>query len=361
MDGLRFVAIAMVFLFHLNGYLITKSSPHYSFSQRDWLEQVANVGFRGVELFFVISGFILGLPFAAYYRGEGKKVNLRKYYLRRLTRLEPPYLVATMGSFALALLMQGHAFLDRWKELAASLIYQHDIVYGTIIGVAWSLEIEVQFYLLVPALTLLFAIRSVWLRRAVIVGLIVGAQAIQLFLLPGHPRVSLSILAYLQFFLTGFLLTDVFLAEWRQRPDHSFYWDAISLVGWPALFVVLHFFWLQHWLFPVAIFILYCAAFRGRIFNRFFINRWITIIGGMCYSIYLIHYEAISAVARFTKNWDAGGPYWLHLLVQSVIVGSGVLVVCTVFFLLIEKPCMQPDWPQRLWQYFGKSRVAAAS
>src|SRR5437667_40038 len=93
MDGLRFVAIAMVVLFHLNGYLTAKAvSPQYAFTARsDWITQVALVGFRGVELFFVISGFILGLPFAAHHIAGAPRVSLSKYYLRRLTRLEPPY------------------------------------------------------------------------------------------------------------------------------------------------------------------------------------------------------------------------------------------------------------------------------
>src|SRR4029453_10916146 len=55
MDGLRFVAIGMVILFHLSGYLTAKSILHYSAPpQSDWLAQIARVGFRGVELFFVI-------------------------------------------------------------------------------------------------------------------------------------------------------------------------------------------------------------------------------------------------------------------------------------------------------------------
>ena len=65
------------------------------------------VGFRGVELFFVISGFILGLPFAAHYLKGAAPVSLRKYYLRRLTRLEPPYIVALLVLFILAAGIEG--------------------------------------------------------------------------------------------------------------------------------------------------------------------------------------------------------------------------------------------------------------
>src|SRR5882672_5587268 len=56
MDGLRFAAIGMVILFHLNGYLTAKSTlPQYALlAQSDWLARIALVGFRGVELFFVI-------------------------------------------------------------------------------------------------------------------------------------------------------------------------------------------------------------------------------------------------------------------------------------------------------------------
>lgn len=55
MDGLRFVAITMVILFHLNGYLVAKWPLHPGFlAQSSWLARTALVGFRGVELFFVI-------------------------------------------------------------------------------------------------------------------------------------------------------------------------------------------------------------------------------------------------------------------------------------------------------------------
>jgi peptidoglycan/LPS O-acetylase OafA/YrhL len=353
MDGLRFVAIGMVILFHLNAYLAAKTTlPQYaSLAQSDWLANIALVGFRGVELFFVISGFILALPFAAHHLKGAAPVNLRNYYLRRLTRLEPPYFVTVLVLFALGLWVQGKTQAALYPHLGASLCYLHNLIYGAqspVIGVAWSLEIEVQFYVLVPLLTLLFAVRNQRLRRLSMVGLTLTILSAQALLLRYSPRLSLSIVAYLQFFLIGFLLAEVFLTDWKGSPQRSLYWDLVALAGWPLLFIALRSETLTHWLFPCLVFILYCAAFRGLLINRFFSNPWITAIGGMCYSIYLIHYEVISAVGRFTRRFSEGSPYWIYLLIQLVLVGSCIVIICGLYFVTLEKPCMSRDWPRRL-------------
>jgi peptidoglycan/LPS O-acetylase OafA/YrhL len=178
-----------------------------------------------------------------------------------------------------------------------------------------------------------------------------AALAAQSLFAGHHPRFDLSILAFLQFFLAGFLLADVFLTNWKRSPKQSLYWDLIALAGWPLLFLALQFTVLTHWIFPALVFTLYYAAFRGRWINRFFCNRWITAVGGMCYSIYLIHYEVISAVGRFTKTMGAQLTSPAFLVLQFVLVGSAIVVICGVYFLVLEKPCMRPDWPQRLRRY----------
>jgi peptidoglycan/LPS O-acetylase OafA/YrhL len=354
MDGLRFIAIAMVICFHLNGYLLAKSLLHHlgSSSGSEWLAQIALVGFRGVELFFVISGFILGLPFAGRYLKNAPPVSLRKYYVRRLTRLEPPYFVTVLLLFVLALWVQGKSGPALSPHLAASLFYLHNLIYGSpspAIGVAWSLEIEVQFYVLVPFLALLFAIKDRSLRRLFLVALTLAILSAQSLFLPQSGRLSLSILAYLQFFLIGFLLADLFLSDWREAPQTNSYWDVVSIAGWPLLFVALRREALTHWLFPFLVFLLYCAAFRGSWSHRLFSNPFLTVIGGMCYSIYLIHYEVISAIGRLTKGIAESWPYWAYFLVQLGLVGTSILLVCGLYFVLLEKPCMSHSWPQRVW------------
>ena len=162
-DGLRFIAIFAVAVFHLAAGLAIKSPAAYALSQNGFVGTIAWHGFRGVELFFVISGFILALPFASHFLEGRPRVSLGQYFLRRVTRLEPPYLLAMMLLFLLQTVVRGRSAAQLWPHLCASLVYLHNLVYGTespINNISWSLEIEIQFYLLVPLLSMLFAIRN---------------------------------------------------------------------------------------------------------------------------------------------------------------------------------------------------------
>ena len=116
-----------------------------------------------VEFFFVLSGFILALPFARHYIKFTKKVNLKSYFYRRLTRLEPPYIIL------MTVLCVAYVYSDRIQiteainSFLASLVYSHNIIFNSpsfINVVAWSLEIEIQFYILVPILSLLFSVKN---------------------------------------------------------------------------------------------------------------------------------------------------------------------------------------------------------
>src|SRR5215510_2337941 len=72
-DGLRFVAILSVYLYRLNGYLLEKSASVASGLMTTRVVTLLSHGNNGVQLFFVISRFILGLPFAAHFlRGAGR-------------------------------------------------------------------------------------------------------------------------------------------------------------------------------------------------------------------------------------------------------------------------------------------------
>src|SRR2546421_9864026 len=89
-DGLRFLALFLVVvIMHITNYINVIYFNGQMIQSSYWLDFVIE-GNNGLNLFFVISGFILSLPFARWYLHQGKRVELKNYYLRRLTRLEPP-------------------------------------------------------------------------------------------------------------------------------------------------------------------------------------------------------------------------------------------------------------------------------
>jgi len=350
-DGLRFVAIASVVLWHFHGYAAPGG---------DTFGPLVAHGYRGVNLFYVISGFILGLPFAAHYLAGRPAVPLRAYFLRRITRLEPPYVLNLLICCALLVAIDGVSFRALLPHLAASLGYLHSLGFGeqsTINPVAWTLEVEVQFYCLVPLLARVFKIRSPGTRRAVLLAAILIAGAAQKLCWQGPPRAKLSIAFAIQFFLAGFLLADLYLTEWKERPARHWAWDLVSLVCWPPLFLAGDYaIWLT---LPLLMLAVYVAAFRGVVFHYLFTHPAITAMGGMCYTIYLFHYQLISLVLRHTRNILAGAGFDAYLAVQTLFYLAAVAAVSGLYFVLIERPCMARDWPRKLWGRI--SRAAAGS
>ena len=359
-DGLRFPAIMIVVLAHLIDTIMRRAGlPHtVTLAERPVVGLGAHAG-EGVVLFFVISGFILALPFArARLLGE-RPVRLRDYYLRRVTRLEPPYLISlTIIYLAQIAGRQVHWTVDTspvstlTAHYLASAAYVHNQVFGyysTVNGVAWSLEVEIQFYLLMPLLAVVFSCRSIALRRGLLIAGIVTVLALQAYM-PEHGRISISLLGYIQYFLFGFLLADLYLLDPSfSAPATRHGWDAVALIAWYAFFAA----WTSGdsglILVPFTIFAVFVTTFRSPVARWIFTHPLITTIGGMCYSIYLVHFwiigNAEKVIYRFRPQPTA---YWPELLIVGVPVLVVALAVCAVFFLLIERPCMDRTWPRRL-------------
>jgi len=104
-----------------------------------------------------------------------------------------------------------------------------------------------------------------------------------------------------------------------------------------------------HVVLPFVIVVLYLADFRGKICSAIFRNRVITNIGGMCYRIYLFHALVIYTVKHVTWPVHLGQNFWIYLVLQSSLIIPWVLLFCGSFFLLVERPCMDQDWPRKAW------------
>lgn len=353
-DGLRFIAIALVVLFHLEAQVAHKSDV--ALHAQHWyagLISLLSRGDIGVRIFFVISGFILGRPFARYYLLHHQRPSLHSYYLRRLTRLEPPYLL-NIAICAASIAIYGHATLPAILPGAlASSIYMHGLLapHGMVINpVAWTLEMEVQFYLLVPLLTLIFLIRPAWLRRTVLAAIcVIIPELLERFIF-GHISADshfwATIFWSLQYFLAGLLLSDVYVTEMPDWPS-SWIWDVVCISAWAVLLFSddNRFYTFE----PLMIALAFIGAFRGVLLHRLLTIEWLALLGGMCYSLYLWHFFIISLVFKASRHLVLTHDLLGAVLIQGAIILPCVLTFCTVYFVLIERPCMDPMWPQKLW------------
>ena len=358
-DGLRFIAISLVIVCHLSvliGFWLLQE------------EGLLKYGRHGVELFFGISGFILATPFAMQAIRDGKRVSLKRYFLRRVTRLEPPYLLSLVIYFMLKRMMLPGTV--RWSDLLTSSFYISGLTNGTfprISTVCWSLEVEIQFYLLMPLLGMLYWIGNRWIRRACLVGLAAVCVGVGPVAIPGFAtglRFDHNVLTYLPYFLCGLALADVFATEWQGAAPalktRGFKWgDFVWLTAWPVLL----------WVFiqentitraaaPVIIFALYFSLFHSVWPRKILRCKLLTVIGGMCYSIYLMHNIVLEGSLRVLH------PYMPHnfniaMVILSAVAVPATLVLCGAYFRLIEKPCMRPDWPARLKGWVHSRGTAA--
>ena len=109
-------------------------------------------GFLGVDLFFVISGFLIVTLLLRERRRTGT-IALRKLYVRRFLRIFPPYYLTLALVAAVAFLKPGNSSALIRHELPYACFYLSDLVpMSSMLAITWSLSVEEQFYLVVPAL-----------------------------------------------------------------------------------------------------------------------------------------------------------------------------------------------------------------
>jgi peptidoglycan/LPS O-acetylase OafA/YrhL len=382
-DGLRFVAIIAVIAFHVRAICSYhfRASPAGLSIEGDLVNDAFGAGCFGVQLFFVISGFILSLPFARQYLCQGRRIRLREFYVRRVTRMQPPYAIHLAFLLALCWLvlrwLPSHPHLyhnPAWagyalKHILSSFFYVNGFIFGTHPYpniVLWALEIEVQFYILAPFLVKIFGIADTRKRRTFIVILILtgSLMAFPVKTMAGlsHAnlyRIYFSFLGNYQYFLMGFLLADFYLLNKLESSIRNYKWDPAFPLAMTAVVLLRHSSLLDIML-PWMVLVSCLAAFRGTLTARFLSHPGITTMGGMCYTIYMYHWLMISMLVRVTGGLRTH-ILWLDLLIQFVLMSVIIIAACAVLFTLFERPFMRTDWPSRAWMKIRPAGKADAS
>ena len=257
-DGLRFFAIFIVLIGHL-----CERSQRFSGGTIASSDLISNIFFyifqrpgTGVQLFFMISGFIIFSPAAGKPASAINRPFLANYFKRRILRIEPPYLLLLTLTYILIKTTgftppNTHRFFQAPASITlsylVSLVYSHGWIFGTdprLLPPGWSLEIEVQFYCLAPLLFYLYLqIRNATTRAASGVALLCASIVWSSFIdaSPNFPHLNLTILADFPLFWAGILLKDF------EGPVH----DAVAGlprlcragVGWMGLAILMTIGW----------------------------------------------------------------------------------------------------------------------
>ncbi|HET9121112.1 MAG TPA: acyltransferase family protein [Solirubrobacterales bacterium] len=175
-DGLRALAVLAVFVYHFH-------------NGGGWLPG----GFLGVDVFFVISGYLITSLLLSEYRKEGR-VDLVRFWLRRARRLLPAVGVLIAVVMVLAVFfdfgqisrlradaLASLGYVTNWELIFSHQTYFEQFARPSLFRHLWSLAVEEQFYLLWPIV--FAACMTRFGHRRLLVGVLVGALASTLLML----------------------------------------------------------------------------------------------------------------------------------------------------------------------------------
>ena len=301
---LRGIACLAVCIAHLTGTVNSKI-----------IQEIGHYGTSGVAIFFVISGFII--PYALYYSSY-QISNYPDFLLKRIIRLDPPYLLSILGIFLLSCIAQFSPYhtagiIEIFNiNTLYHLFYLVEIFDGKWFNVVfWTLAIEFQFYLVIGLLFPLFNNKKRITQLLVFISLCVIP-----FILPQEKFVS----NYMLMFLPGLLL---FCFKTGQINLKVFFLTGI-------ITLTLNYFKAG---LPGIICPLIAVGFI------LFVNKPIkpfVFLGTISYSLYLIHTPfGTDGLINFLQNYilSDNGRIWL-----MIFSFPAVIFAAWVFYLIVEKP-----------------------
>ncbi|CAB4543149.1 unannotated protein [freshwater metagenome] len=346
LDGIRGVAVLLVFISHFHWILspdpfLAKVTPWH------FINRTFEAGFLGVDIFFVLSGFLI-TSLLLKERFNNQSGMLSRFYKRRALRLLPALYAVLIVNF----------FVSRWENFPSDIQWRttwHALLYlnnwnivwnfGATqddLGYLWSLGIEEQFYIVWPivmiaiaalkippkiavSLTALLAVVVTWHRfdlwnngvswlflyvrtDARVDSLLIGASFAYVYRHYRVPPKILNLLATSSFI--GFIYIKY---RFGSLPVHPFFFQGgFTVIAVLAGTIIL-------------------AAAEGAWFaNRILISRPLTIIGKVSYGLYLWHVPVFFVLGRHVTS----GPKPLRILIGIVIASA----VTSLSWYFVEKP-----------------------
>lgn len=343
LDGIRAIAIWMVLLFH-SIFAFYDSPATLKFLPGPVLH-ILSLGFLGVDLFFVLSGFLItGILFDA----KDRPFYFRNFYARRIRRIMPLYFTVVAIWACLYRRFWQYFLLSSVFGANLAMPLHIPIPHGP--GVLWSLAVEEHFYLLWPIAVLLLNRRAFLILSITI---FLGCPAVRaVFAARGMDRVLVHDLSWFRF---DGLAAGAILAMWARSRVCT---KKISLVI--AGFLLFAFAFIEFigprfghtassalnfsrtYLIFAAFFVL-AFAYRGTPWTQFLRNRFMRFSATLSYCLYLIHLSIGDGCTYLIRhqNLITMSPTGLLWLRAAVMIGVS-FVVAALSWKYFERPILMP-------------------
>lgn len=285
-NGIRGLAILMVVWHHWYAKSVANNLP-------DLLDPMVMAGHFGVEIFFVLSGFVLFLPYAQ----TDRVFDTKRYLLRRSLRLLPLYYVALFASSAVA-----DAKANPADPTYLLVLFPNSEFIGPAFNFPlWSISAEIWFSALFPVL---FLIRN---RTATMLAIACAISAVSHL---GPIWVQKSIFGMVYLFVLGMLTASLA--------------GKVSCPLWPVGLAFVGPYLPDPYGAPVigiatSALILYCWSHRGSPIAGLLEARYLQALGMMCFSIYVWHEPVRSVVGGYNAFSPIQLANWALLAVVATL------------------------------------------
>ncbi len=302
-DMLRGLVALLVCLYHLSeGFLPATSVFRYIFSR----------GYLGVEIFFVISGFVI--PYTMF-KGDYNVRDAPRFLIKRLLRIEPPYWCSIVLIYIIEFLSTFFSpYKDKkiildWKNILYHILHLNDILGKSWLkGIYWSLAVEVQYYMLMALIFPLLIFKNKWISTGVLFAFCMGRWL----------ELDHTVLYYGCHFVAGIILFNYHIHKLTKRESGIALAITFALCFW--CFDIYH----LCAIVGASLFILYFDYFIGALVT---LGKW-------SYSFYLIHIQiGWTLMDALVRSYPQGNR--LEFMCWSILCTT---LASYFFYTYIEKP-----------------------